>query len=237
MPGADSLQLRIDRKDFAGTAILRSINVHAQPGEFLALLAPSGTGKTTALRILLGLDTAFTGSVITPAGRAAAVFQEPRLLPWLNIAANLRLVAPALTDSQVQDLLTAMDLPGIAALLPRQISLGMARRVSLARALAVSPSLLVLDEPFASLDARLSARLATAITTTAKLLNAVVVMATHDLPQALIMADRVLILTARPATLAADLAVPAEPARAAFADDLRRRFPFLDAAGAPSAFT
>jgi NitT/TauT family transport system ATP-binding protein len=115
-------------------------------------------------------------------------------------------------------------------LLPKQISLGMARRVSLARALAVRPALLVLDEPFASLDARLAGQLAGVAAARARRFGATVIMATHDLDQALAVADRVLVLAGRPASLVRDVTVPAE-GRAAFATTLRQDYRFLDPAG------
>jgi NitT/TauT family transport system ATP-binding protein len=221
-----TIQVSIDAKFFGATHILGPIRFTAAPAEIVAMLAPSGTGKTTALRIVLGLDTAFSGSVTSPQGRIGAVFQEPRLLPWLDVAANLRLVAQ---DADIEGLLADMDLPGIGALLPKQISLGMARRVSLARALAVRPALLVLDEPFASLDARLAGQLAGVVAARARALGAAVIMATHDLDQALAVADRVLVLAGRPAALVRDAAVPAQD-RAAFAASLRQDYRFLDPA-------
>jgi NitT/TauT family transport system ATP-binding protein len=229
MPGdkTQGLSVRIDEKAFGATPILGPIAFAAAPGEFLAMLAPSGTGKTTALRIILGLDTGFSGTVTLPQGRLGTMFQEPRLLPWLDVAGNLRLAVPTLSDADIESLLASLGLPGTAAKLPRQISLGMARRVSLARALAVQPKLLVLDEPFASLDTRLAAQLAAIVAASAR--GAIAIMATHDLDQALVVASRVLVLAGKPALLAADMQVPAVGERPAFAASLRARFPFLAA--------
>jgi NitT/TauT family transport system ATP-binding protein len=229
MPGAETLSVDIREKRFGTIPVLGGLRFAASPGEFLAVLAPSGTGKTTALRILLGLDTAFSGTVTRPGGRVGAVFQEPCLLPWMDVAANLRLAAPGLSQGDVAALLADMDLADVAAYLPRQISLGMARRVAIARALAVSPSLMVLDEPFTSLDARLAARLAGVVASRAR--QAVVVMATHDLDQALVVASRVLVLAGSPAALVEDQPVPAHSQLAPFAAGLRQRHPFLNATG------
>jgi NitT/TauT family transport system ATP-binding protein len=207
--------------------VLRDVQFEGAPGEVLALFGPSGTGKTTTLRIALGLDAAFTGAVRRPPGRMGAVFQEPLLLPWLSVADNLRVVA--LPGDPVPDaaaLLAEVGLPGAAARMPRELSLGMARRVALARALAVSPALLVLDEPFASLDAGLGAQLAAVVARRARRDGMLVLLATHDLDQALAIADRVLVLSGQPATLAADLAVPREGV-AGLRGELHRRFPFL----------
>ena len=219
------LELNLRAKTFGTRHVLAGIRFAAKPGEVLALLAPSGTGKTTTLRILLGLDKDFSGSVAVPRGRVGAVFQEPRLLPWLDVAANLRLVAPELRAVDIESFLHLAGFSDTAGLLPRALSLGMARRVALARALAVRPALLVMDEPFASLDTRLAAQLGRDITAHARTIGAVTVMATHDLEQALTIADRVLVLGGcAPATLSADLRA-AETSAAA----MRREFAFLDA--------
>ena len=131
-----------------------------QPGEFVCLTGPSGAGKTTILRLILGLDDRFEGVISRPEGRLAAVFQEPRLLPWRTVEDNLRLALPGeLASTNLDDLLEQLGLGGAANLYPGELSLGMARRVAVARALALKPSLLTLDEPFASLDDATAARL------------------------------------------------------------------------------
>ena len=136
---------------------------------------------------------------------------------------NLRLVEPGLTDADIAKLLGQVGLENKAGVMPSALSLGMARRVALARALAVEPSLLVMDEPFASLDPLLSARLARAIAGRARQNGATILMATHDLDQALVVADRILVLGgSNPATLEADV-----PSRDADAVVLRERFAFL----------
>jgi NitT/TauT family transport system ATP-binding protein len=228
------LRVHITAKTYGERQVLGAVAFSAAPGEVLALLAPSGTGKTTTLRIVLGLDTAFEGSVQRPDGRIGAVFQEPRLLPWLNVAENLRLVQPGLADDDIAAWLGLAGLDAIAGTMPSALSLGMARRVALARALAVAPSLLVMDEPFASLDPLLSSRLSRNIAGYAKRTGAILLMATHDLDQALDVADRILVLGGtNPATLAADVRKDALDASA-----LRQKFRFLEGsprAGAPPA--
>ncbi len=225
MPGADTLQVNITGKAYGTRPVLGAVAFSAEPGEVLALLAPSGTGKTTTLRIVLGLDKAFAGTVQRPAGRVGAVFQEPRLLPWLDVGENLRLVEPGLSDTDIAEWLHIAGLEDVARVMPSALSLGMARRVSLARALAVRPSLLVMDEPFASLDPMLSGRLSRAIAGQARQTGAVLLMATHDLDQALVVADRILVLGGtNPASLEADL-----PGKGIDALGLRGRFEFLEA--------
>jgi len=237
-PGDDLLDIRIDNKVFCDgngeqVRVLRGICFSARAGEVLALFGASGTGKTTTLRIVLGLDDAFDGHIRRPTGRVGVMFQEPRLLPWLTLAENLRLVTPAdPSSSGIAALLAEVGLPGAANRLPRELSLGMARRAALARALSVDPGLLVLDEPFASLDPLLAATLAEAVARPARDRGATVLIATHDLVQVLPIANRILVFAGRPATLAADTRVPAGAgvdALARLRADLLARFPFMDA--------
>lgn len=221
------LEVRIDQKTFGTEPVLQNINLTIAQGEIVALLGPSGAGKTTLLRILLGLDTAFDGTINTSHRRVGAVFQEPRLLPWLTVTENIRLVVtPAMSPPNIPALLESLQLGHAVSLLPQQLSLGMARRVALARALAVSPDLLVLDEPFVSLDAQLAAALADTVATYATTTGASIIMATHDLAHARHRASRFLVLSGRPATLRADL-----PATSVTAVTLLDDFPFLRARG------
>jgi ABC-type nitrate/sulfonate/bicarbonate transport system ATPase subunit len=238
--GEPRLSVRIRSKSFGRATgprtVLRDVAFDAGPGEVLALFGPSGTGKTTTLRIVLGLDHDFEGSVRRPSGRIGAVFQDPLLLPWMTVAENIRLVAlPGSPAPDVDALLGEVGLPSAGGMLPREISLGMARRVALARAFGACPSLLVLDEPFASLDARLSVQLARIVARRAHQDGTGVLLTTHDLGQAMAIATRILILHGEPATLAADHAVPrGERAMGQLREDLHQRFPFL-AHGAPEA--
>jgi ABC-type nitrate/sulfonate/bicarbonate transport system ATPase subunit len=237
MHGVEPLSVRIEGKGFrepsgASRDVLRDVAFTAVPGEILTLFGPSGTGKTTTLRIVLGLDQDYAGSVRRPPGRAGVVFQEPLLLPWLTVADNIRLVArPGDPAPDVDALLDEVGLPGARDRRPRELSLGMARRAALARALAVSPGLLVLDEPFASLDAGLGAQLARVVAERARRTGTLVLLATHDLDQALAIAGRVLVLSGQPATLAADLTVSRGDV-ARLRGELHRRFPFLARDGA-----
>ncbi len=233
------LEVDIGAKAYSSVAtgprlVLRDVRFGAEPGEILALLGPSGGGKTTVLRILLGLDRDFRGRIGLPSGRIGVVFQEPRLLPWLTVAGNLRLVrARGRRFLSVGDLLDAALLPPIGELLPAELSLGMQRRVALARALAVEPDMLVLDEPFASLDPGSVTVLCERIRAEARRQAQLVVFSTHDLDQALATATRVLVLSGRPATLAGDYPVPARDDVSEvdrMRRDLRERFSFLRSA-------
>jgi len=230
------LELRIDGKAFVSPdGVRRSVLGHVAfsvaAGEVVGLLGASGIGKSTILRIALGLDAAFDGTVRRGTERVGVMFQEPRLLPWLTVGDNLRVVGKdGMPTPDIGALLDAVRLPNAEALYPRQLSLGMARRASLARALAVSPELLVLDEPFASLDPQLAAALGSVVAGWARRTGAAVLLATHDLGQALAFVSRLLVLSGQPATLAADLPVRAEdgPARAALHASMVDTFGFLD---------
>jgi ABC-type nitrate/sulfonate/bicarbonate transport system ATPase subunit len=236
MPGAAVFEVNIRTKTYASAGgvvrqVLRDIAFTAQPGEVLALVGRSGIGKSTILRIALGLDRAFKGTAVLPPGRTGVMFQEPRLLPWMTVGDNLRLVRPAhAPPPDIAGLLNEAMLPDVANLLPSELSLGMARRVALARAMAVDPDTLVLDEPFASLDRSLAAALATRIAARAARRRMTVLLSTHDIDQALAMASRILVLAGQPATLAADLPVPPGTDAASVArlrTDLLSRFSFL----------
>ncbi len=211
--------------------ILSDIAFSASAGELLVLLGPSGIGKSTILRIILGLEGAFEGRVRLPQVRLGVMFQEPRLLPWMSVEDNLRLVLP--DDAPAPDidaLLGAVLLPQVRNLFPSALSLGMARRVALARALAVDPALLVLDEPFASLDQGVATTLGGRIAERVRQGRMLALLSTHDLDQTLAMATRILVIAGEPATLAADMRVPRRgdvAAIGALRRDLLARFPFL----------
>jgi ABC-type nitrate/sulfonate/bicarbonate transport system ATPase subunit len=215
--------------------VLRDVAFSAAAGEILVLLGPSGVGKSTIIRIVVGLDTAFDGSLRRPAGRMGVMFQEPRLLPWLTVEDNLALVRPdGARVAEIATLLEDVLLPPVAKLLPSELSLGMARRVAFARALAIDPETLVLDEPFASLDIKLAAALGASIVDRVRRRGTLVLLSTHDVDQALAMASRIIVVANDPGTLVADFTVPDRDDVAAMAQmraHLLTRFTFLGRTG------
>lgn len=148
-----SLHLAIKSKWFGGVEVLHDLVFQVARGEVLAVLGPSGIGKSTLLRIIAGLDRDFDGQV-RRAGRVAMVFQEPTLMPWRSARDNLRLTT-GVDRAQADAALARVGLSGKGALYPGQLSLGQQRRLALARAYAAKPDILLLDEPFVSLDAAL----------------------------------------------------------------------------------
>ena len=161
----DRLEVHIKHKSYRKASggelqVLGALSIAVASGEIAALIGPSGCGKTTLLRIIVGLDSDFEGTVRLPAhGRLGVVFQEPRLLPWRTVEENVRLAAPQASDAALDGLFGTLELSAHRRHYPGELSLGLARRTALARAFAVEPELLVLDEPFVSLDAELATRL------------------------------------------------------------------------------
>lgn len=212
MAPVTGLSVAIQEKRFDRTQVLGRIEFQLEPGERAALLGPSGIGKSTLIGILAGTDTSFAGRVARPAGRVAMVFQTPRLLPWRTLAENIALIPGAGDLARARALLSDVGLGGAADLHPERVSLGMQRRAALARALAVDPALLLLDEPLVSLDADSAAAMREVLSLAMERTGAVVLMATHDRSEALALADRVIELDGRPARIIRDRRNPVERA-------------------------
>lgn len=179
---------------FDGRTILDQINLDVHQGEFVALLGHSGCGKSTLLRILGGLDTGAQGDVVT-AQSPAVVFQDARLFPWRRVLENVQIgLRGADAKQRATDILAEVGLTGREQAWPRQLSGGQRQRVALARALVRAPDLLLLDEPFSALDAltRISAQ--ELVRNLVQVHQPAVVMVTHDVEEALLLADRVVVI-------------------------------------------
>ena len=201
------LDVRIDAKRRGGRMVLQDLRFSLEAGEIVALVGPSGCGKTTLLRIVGGLDPAFEGRIDGAPGRIGTVFQEPRLLPWRTVRQNIALVGPP--DPAAADaLLATLGVADVADAWPRQLSLGQARRVAIARAFAVRPGLVLLDEPFVSLDAAAAERGREVLVAAWRQRGCAALLVTHDMAEAASLADRILTLSASPAQVAASFAVP-----------------------------
>jgi NitT/TauT family transport system ATP-binding protein len=187
---------------------LNGIAFSLESGEVAALVGPSGCAKTTLLRIIAGLDRDFQGRVALPThGMLGMVFQEPRLLAWRTVEQNVRLAAPHAKDAELAALLGTLGLAAHRNHYPGELSLGLARRVALARAFAVSPDLLLLDEPFVSLDDELALRLREELAELVKSRSLTTLLVTHNLDEAIGLADRLLFLSPSPARVLADFPV------------------------------
>jgi NitT/TauT family transport system ATP-binding protein len=208
-----ALEVMIGRKAYrrgdAEIAALAGLDFTVPAGQFACILGPSGCGKTTLLSIIAGLDHAYDGSVRGAAGenRLGVVFQTPRLMPWLSVRENVRLALtpPPRAEGRAEELLREMQLGAFLDAFPRQLSGGQQRRVALARAFVNDPDLLLLDEPFQALDAPTAQHLRELLLALWSRRRPTIVFVTHDLREALSLADRVLFLSAGPGRIALDL--------------------------------
>ena len=193
---------------------LAGLSLQAAAGEIVALVGPSGCGKTTFLNIVAGLDRDFAGEVrLAPRpdgqpARVGYVFQEPRLLPWRTVYENVALVLPPhRAEGVVRDMLKAVGLAEARNRYPPQLSGGMSRRVSIARAFAIEPDLLLMDEPFVSLDHDTVEQLRALLLKLWHARPTTVLFVTHDLREALVLADRLVLLSGAPARVVGDVPV------------------------------
>lgn len=202
-----------------GTEALQGVSLQVDQGEFVALVGGSGCGKSTLLRLIAGLESATAGSVLLadqrvqqPTAQVGLIFQEPRLLPWLTVAQNIGFGIAHLPAAQrterVQALLEEIHLPGYGKRWPKELSGGQAQRVALARALAPQPDVLLLDEPFSALDAFTRAELQAHLIALWQQHQRTFVIVTHDIEEAITLADRIVIMRPNPGRIGVELRVP-----------------------------
>jgi NitT/TauT family transport system ATP-binding protein len=199
-----------------GLRALEKVSFDVYPREFVCVLGPSGSGKTTLLRILAGLIAPTSGSFMFGHGEQPStgmVFQQANLMPWRTVIENVRLplevkqVEEASAQAKAQEMIELVGLQGFEDSLPRDLSGGMAQRVAIARALIHDPDLLLLDEPFGSLDAITRERMWNELSRIWQRRQKTVIMVTHSINESLFLADRVLVLTQRPGKVKLDLKV------------------------------
>jgi sulfonate transport system ATP-binding protein len=220
------LEARVAGKSFLTASgqsvrVITDLSFALEEGETGALIGPSGCGKSTLMRILAGLDRNFDGAVRIPAqGRIGMAFQEPRLLPWRSVEDNVRLAAPEASEAEITGLFAALGLSEHRTHFPGELSVGLARRTALARAFAVRPTLLLLDEPFVSLDAPLARQMQRDLARLVESRSIITVLVTHDVDEAIALADRIFVLSARPAHVVGEIKV-ANPRAAMSAEEGR----------------
>jgi len=192
----------------AGPAVIvRDFTLYVADGEFVCILGHSGCGKTTVLSILMGLVAPTTGGVVIngreidgPGTDRGVVFQSATLLPWLSVRDNVRLALDQVPGrGDAEPYLAAVGLGGLGARYPRELSAGMQQRVGIARAFALEPRVLLLDEPFSLLDALTRMELQDQLAALWERARKTVVMVTHDVDEALLLADRIVLMTNGPA--------------------------------------
>lgn len=206
--GVDELELRIDSKTYQAAdgnpiEVIRGLALRLRSGSFGALMGPSGCGKTTLLRIAAGLDSDFAGKRRVPQSqRLGIVFQEPRLLPWRTVEENIRLVLPSAgAPTDLGPLVNTLGLAQHMSHYPGELSLGLARRVAIARAFAMRPTLLLLDEPFVSLDEATAVRLRGELSVLIRRERITTLCVTHNLEEVAELADHVFLLGPRPTAI------------------------------------
>lgn len=229
---------------------LEDVNVSVKTREFVTIVGPSGCGKTTLLNLVAGFERPSSGTVSVngepvagPGADRAVVFQEAALYPWLSVRENIGL-GLRLRDgrraemSKVDELIAAVGLEGFADHPPYQLSGGMAQRVAIARALVIEPQILLMDEPFGALDAQTRAAMQIFVTDLWDHIDVTVLFITHDIDEAIILADRVIVMARRPGRVVADLPVTlprprrrSESVTPAYTELRREVLQYIDPAG------
>ncbi len=200
----DHLILKGINKSYGKNQVLHNFDLTVAPAERIVLLGKSGVGKTTLLKIVAGLEASSAGQINISARKVGMVFQEPRLIPWRTVRQNLQFVNPL---GDVDSILANLRLKDFADYYPKQLSGGMQQRVNLGRALIIEPDLLILDEAFTSLDILVKMNIISDMMTMWSQKKCTILAVTHDLKEALCIADRILIIAGKPGKIKHDFKV------------------------------
>ena len=187
------------RKRYGSLEVLGGVTFRVERGEFVCLVGESGCGKTTLLKIIAGIERADSGEITFEGGRIGFVFQDDRLLPWKNVYENVLFAvrAAGVEEGVAGKVLKIVGLSGFEKYYPKQLSGGMRQRVGIARALAIQPELLLMDEPFANLDAQTRERMQEDLLKIVE--GKTTLFVTHSIEEAVFLADRIIVLSPRPA--------------------------------------
>jgi NitT/TauT family transport system ATP-binding protein len=238
-----ALHIHIKTKTYltAAKPAIADFKLTLEGGEFVCLVGPSGCGKTTLLNIIAGLDTAYDGEIVSRRAhqppKIGYVFQNPRLLPWRTVRENIELVLDKAHDARaIDELLEVMQLAAAQHVYPERLSLGMSRRAAIIRAFAVNPDVLLMDEPFVSLDAPTARQVRDLLLKLWQHRPHSVLFVTHDLREAIALADKLVFLSAAPMTVIRTITVPVpraqrhdEAAVEAFRQQLKAQYPDINA--------
>lgn len=195
------IDIQIQSKYFNKKKILENIEFHIEDKEFISIIGPSGCGKSTFLNILANLEKDFQGGIDIPFDEVSFMFQDDRLLPWLSVKDNLLLISQNKDLEEIKRVLQLVDLEGVLELFPKALSGGMKRRVALVRAFINRPKLILLDEPFISLDFPTSQELKYEFLKLCGEFNPIVVLVTHDISEAILFSNRIFFLSKSPSTI------------------------------------
>ncbi|MDO4177746.1 MAG: ABC transporter ATP-binding protein [Phascolarctobacterium sp.] len=215
------LSLKNISKSFGTMEVVKELSLNFPSGSFTSIVGKSGCGKTTLLRLMAGLETCDSGEIILPQGKIAPVFQEPRLMPWLNVADNITFAAihdKNLDKKRLDEILQLLELTEARNLYPHQLSGGMAQRVSLGRTLFYNPDVILMDEPFSALDYFTRHSLQETLLLLYEHEKKTIIFVTHDVEEALLLGDRILIMDkgAIKESICIDLPRPREVAQEEF---------------------
>lgn len=195
-------------KEYHGLTVLKDLDFQVEDQEIVAVLGPSGCGKSTLLNLIGGVVRGYQGRIENKAERIGYVFQEDRLLPWLTVYDNIRIVRRREDKERILQLISQMRLTGFEDYYPEQLSGGMCQRCGIARAFYYGSQLLLMDEPFKSLDFNLRLEMLKSLSDLWETEQTSVIFVTHDIDEALMIADRITVMRGRPAEVAGEFLLP-----------------------------